>query len=106
MGTPEGLQRLADAFQAETVCKLAEIETLSSKDMTYDERVAAIRQMFADLDRMAADDGNVAAAWAADLLRDLSYLSAGTPEEPTDPYPHWHSMNEREQDEAISKAIG
>ena len=50
---------------------LAATPTRSTAHMTAAEREESVRQMLADLSRLAASDGCIAAAWAAEKLAAL-----------------------------------
>jgi len=54
--------------------KLAKLYTPSVRGMSHEDRVAGITQMIADLQRLAKDDGCVAAAWALEAIDRYQYL--------------------------------
>ena len=56
-----------------TAEELAFIETKSTRTMYYDDRLASIEVMLSDLNRLAREDGCIAAAWALEFLTELTY---------------------------------
>ncbi len=58
-----------------TAAELANVPTKSTVSMHYEDRLVGIEQMLADLNRLATEDGCIAAAWAAEFLEELTVAS-------------------------------
>jgi hypothetical protein len=57
--------------------KLAATPTRSTVYMTMEERARGIQTMLDDLDKLAKDDGCIAAAWAAEFFYELKTFTNG-----------------------------
>ncbi len=55
---------------------LSEPPTKSTVHMSHGERLDGVQQMLADLERLAKEDGCIAAAWALEKLLAMSKVSA------------------------------